>query len=268
MSGTHGDSGAPRTRIMGILNVTPDSFSDGGRFEAVDTAVAQALQMAVAGADIVDIGGESTRPGYEPIDAATERARVLPVIEAVAPRLSIPISVDTRKAEVAAAAIQAGATIVNDIWGLQRDDAIARVAADADADVVAMHNRDEIDATIDIVDDIRRFFDRSIAIARQAGVRDEKLILDPGIGFGKTLEQNLAAVKRLPEIKALGFRVLLGVSRKSSIGRILDKPVDERLIGTVAMNVWAMRDGVDIIRVHDVAEHVDAREIVAAIEGA
>ncbi|MFC3131859.1 dihydropteroate synthase [Microbaculum marinum] len=268
MTKAHGAGAARRTLIMGILNVTPDSFSDGGRFAAVDAAIAQARRMAAEGADILDIGGESTRPGYEPVDTATELARVLPVIEAVAPDLGVPLSIDTRKADVAAAVVAAGARMVNDVWGLQRDERLARVAAEAGVDVVAMHNRDEIDAAIDIVDDMRRFFDRTIAIARAAGIGDDRLVLDPGIGFGKTLAQNLVAVRRLPEIRALGFRVLLGVSRKSSIGRILDRPVGERLIGTVAMNVWAMRDNVDIIRVHDVAEHVDAMKIVDALREA
>ncbi len=265
MNATHGGADGFRTRIMGILNVTPDSFSDGGLFAAANAAIGQALRMAADGADIIDVGGESTRPGYAPVDAATELGRVMPVIEAIVPKLAVPVSIDTRKAEVAAAAVAAGARMVNDIWGLQRDDAMARIAAEADVEVVAMHNRDEIDGSIDIVDDIRRFFERTIDIARAAGIPDARLILDPGIGFGKTLEQNLQAVRRLPEIRALGFPVLLGVSRKSSIGRILDKPVDERLIGTIAMNVWAMRDHVDIVRVHDVAEHIDARRIVEAI---
>jgi dihydropteroate synthase len=267
MHGATQDSRAnnPRTRIMGILNVTPDSFSDGGLFAAAEAAIGQALRMEADGADIVDVGGESTRPGYEPVDAATELCRVMPVLEAIVPRLAVPISIDTRKAEVALAAVAAGARMVNDIWGLQRDDAMARVAAESGVEVVAMHNRDTIDGSIDITDDIRRFFERTIEIARAAGISDDKLILDPGIGFGKTLEQNLQAVRRLSEIRALGFPVLLGVSRKSSIGRILDKPVGERLIGTVAMNVWAMRDDVDIVRVHDVAEHADARKIIEAI---
>lgn len=275
----HGGAGRVRTRIMGILNVTPDSFSDGGQFAAADSAIAQARRMAAEGADIIDVGGESTRPGYQPVDAATELARVLPVLEAIVPGLSssglhIPVSIDTRKADVAAAAVRLGARMVNDIWGLQRDDQIARVAADADVEVVAMHNRDSIEAGIDIIDDMLAFFTRTIAIARAAGIRDDRLILDPGIGFGKTLEQNLIAVKRWPEIRALGFPVLLGVSRKSSIGRILaepdtpdtPRPVGERLTGTVAMNAWALRDHVDIIRVHDVAEHADARRIIEALD--
>lgn len=253
---------------MGILNVTPDSFSDGGRFDRHDLALARAREMVAEGADIIDIGGESTRPGHVPIDAEVERARVLPVIEALAPTLAVPISIDTTKSTVARAAVAAGARMINDVWGLKADPGLADVAAEAGAELIIMHNRAEVDAGIDIVDDMLRFFEESLRIARRAGVPDEGVVLDPGIGFGKTLEQNLHAVKAIPRLKALGFRVLLGVSRKSSIGAILDKPVGERLFGTIAMNLWAVRDRVDIIRVHDIAAHVDALKIFAALEDA
>jgi|FEC22Drversion2_1045045.scaffolds.fasta_scaffold00093_4 dihydropteroate synthase len=267
-SSLRGGNGRSRTRIMGILNVTPDSFSDGGRFNRLDAAVAQARKMAAEGADIIDVGGESTRPGYLPIDADEELARVLPVLEAIVPIVGIPVSIDTRKSAVARVALRAGARMVNDIWGLQRDPTLAELAAEADVETIAMHNRDTVDPAIDIIDDMLRFFEVTIDIARRAGIREDRLILDPGIGFGKTLEQNLRAVKHIGAIRALGFPVLLGVSRKSSIGRITGREVGDRLAGTIAMNAWALRDGVDIIRVHDVAEHVDARAISEALRDA
>lgn len=264
----HGVSGRFRTRIMGILNVTPDSFSDGGRFDRLDAAVAQARRMAAEGADIIDVGGESTRPGYLPVDAEEELRRVLPVLEAIVPTVGIPVSIDTRKAVVARAALRAGARLLNDVWGLQRDPGLADLAAEAEVETIAMHNRDAVDPAIDIVDEMLRYFEVTIDIARRAGIREDRLILDPGIGFGKTLEQNLRAVKYIGAIRALGFPVLLGVSRKSSIGRITGREVGDRLAGTIAMNAWALRDGVDIIRVHDVAEHVDARAISEALRDA
>lgn len=255
----------PPVKIMAILNVTPDSFSDGGRFGSVEAAVARGHGMIAEGADMLDIGGESTRPGHAPVDAATELARVLPVIGALAGDPAVPVSIDTTKAEVAEAGLRAGAGVVNDVWGLQRDPEIARIAAAHGAGLVLMHNRDGVDADIDIMDDMRRFFARSLAIAHAAGVPDAKIVLDPGFGFGKTPAQNLDCVRRLGELRALGYRLLLGVSRKSTIGRITGRPVEERLIGTVALNALAMRDGVDIIRVHDVAAHVDARKVVEAL---
>lgn len=257
-----------RTRIMGILNVTPDSFSDGGRFDSLEAAVAQARRMAAEGADIIDIGGESTRPGYQPVDAAEELARVLPVLEAIIPEIGVPVSIDTRKAEVARVALKAGASLINDVWGLQRDPRLAELAAETCVETIAMHNRGGIDPAIDILDDMLRFFETTIDIARRAGIRDDRLILDPGIGFGKSLEQNLQAVKHVGRIRAMGFPVLVGVSRKSSIGRITGREVGGRLAGTIAMNAWALRDGVDIIRVHDVAAHVDARAITEALRDA
>jgi dihydropteroate synthase len=257
-----------RPRIMGIVNVTPDSFSDGGRFAQRDAAAAQARQMEKAGADIIDIGGESTRPGYTPVDAQTELGRVLPVLDAILPALSVPVSIDTTKPIVAAEALRRGARMLNDQWALRRDPEMAVVAADADVEIVLMHNRETIDPDIDIIEDMLRYFETSLEIARRGGIRDERIILDPGIGFGKTVAQNLTCVTRLGVLRNLGFPVLLGVSRKSSIGHILDRPVGERLIGTVATNAWAMRDGVDIIRVHDVAEHVDLVRMFAALESA
>ncbi|WP_207919269.1 MULTISPECIES: dihydropteroate synthase [Methylobacterium] len=252
---------------MGILNVTPDSFSDGGRFLGEDAATAQADALVAEGAALVDIGGESTRPGHTPVTAEEEQARVLPVIKALASRLPVPISIDTYKASTAEVALQAGARIVNDVWGLQREPDIARVAAAHGAPVIVMHNRETIDASLDIVDDMRLFFERSLAIARRAGIPDADIVLDPGIGFGKSWEQHLEALRRLPEIRALGFPLLVGVSRKSLLGRLHDRetrPVD-RLHGSIAAHVLAGTLGADIVRVHDVAAHIDAMRVVDAV---
>ncbi|MDR3374821.1 MAG: dihydropteroate synthase [Ancalomicrobiaceae bacterium] len=256
-----------RTLVMGILNVTPDSFSDGGLFAPLEAAVAHAEAMAREGADIIDVGGESTRPGHVAVDAADEIERVVPIIAALSPRIGVPISIDTYKAATAAAALRAGAAIVNDVWGLQREPEIARIAAEFGAPVVAMHNRDTIDAGLDIVDDMKRFFAHSIAIARQAGIADRDIILDPGIGFGKSPAQNLEALRRLGELTVLGHPILVGTSRKSFIGRILDKPPSERVNGTIASNVAAIIAGAAIIRVHDVAPHVEAARVTDAILG-
>lgn len=256
-----------RTLVMGILNVTPDSFSDGGRFVGVEAARAQAAALTEAGADILDIGGESTRPGHTPVSAAEEQARVLPVIEAVAPGLSVPISIDTYKASTAEAALKAGATLVNDVWGLQREPDIARVAAEHGAPVIVMHNRETIDGALDIVADMLRFFERSLDIARRAGIPDGDIVLDPGIGFGKSWEQHLDALRRLPELTSLGFPLLVGVSRKSVLGRLHNAataPAD-RLFGSIAAHVAAASLGADIVRVHDVRPHVEACQVVDAI---
>ena len=256
-----------RTLVMGILNVTPDSFSDGGLFAPLEAAVAHAEAMVGEGADIIDVGGESTRPGHIAIDETDEIARVVPVISALSQRIGVPISIDTYKAATAAAALRAGAAIVNDVWGLQREPEIARIAAEFGAPVVAMHNRDTIDADLDIIDDMMRFFTRSIAIARQAGIADRDIILDPGIGFGKSFAQNLTALRRLGELKTLGHPILVGTSRKSFIGRILDKLPAERVNGTIASNVAAIIAGADLIRAHDVAPHVEAARFTDAILG-
>lgn len=256
-----------RTLVMGILNVTPDSFSDGGLFQGEAAARGQADRLVGEGAAILDIGGESTRPGHTPVPAAEEQARVLPVIRALAPGLSVPISIDTYKASTAKAALEAGATIVNDVWGLQREPDIARVAADHGAPVIVMHNRETIDPEIDIVADMLRFFERSLGIARAAGIPEADIVLDPGIGFGKSWEQHLEALRRLPEIRALGFPLLVGVSRKSLLGRLHDRetrPAD-RLHGSLAAHALAATLGADIVRVHDVAAHVDAVRVVDAV---
>lgn len=256
-----------RTLVMGILNVTPDSFSDGGLFQGEAAARAQAETLTGEGAAILDIGGESTRPGHTPVPAAEEQARVLPVIRALAPSLPVPISIDTYKASTAEVALAAGATIVNDVWGLQREPDIARVAAAHGAPVIVMHNRETIDPAIDIVADMLRFFERSLGIARAAGIPDADIVLDPGIGFGKSWEQHLESLRRLPEIRALGFPLLVGVSRKSLLGRLHDRetrPAD-RLHGSLSAHALAATLGADIVRVHDVAAHVDAMRVVDAV---
>ncbi|USG68304.1 dihydropteroate synthase [Brevibacillus ruminantium] len=242
-----------RTLVMGILNVTPDSFSDGGRYTEVEHAVAQARALVEAGADIIDIGGESTRPGSAEVELAEELDRVLPVIRALAEELSVPLSIDTYKSEVADQAIRAGAHIINDVWGAKKDRRMAEVATHHQVPIILMHNREDMAYThffSDMVRDLRE----SVQIAKKAGVRDEMIILDPGIGFAKTLEQNLEAMRRLDDLVALGYPVLLGTSRKSMIGRVLDLPVEERLEGTAATVALGVAKGCQIVRVHDVKE--------------
>ncbi|ACA20046.1 dihydropteroate synthase [Methylobacterium sp. 4-46] len=256
-----------RTLVMGILNVTPDSFSDGGRFQAREAAERQAASLVQEGAAILDIGGESTRPGHVPVSAEEEQARILPVLAAVAPACPVPISIDTYKASTAEVALKAGARIVNDVWGLQREPDIARVAAAHGAPVIVMHNRESPDPSLDIVEEMKRFFDRSLAIAAKAGIPERDIVLDPGIGFGKSWEQHLDAVRRLPELRALGFPLLVGISRKSLLGRIHNTgtaPAD-RLFGSIAAHVVAATLGADIVRAHDVRPHVEACQVVDAL---
>jgi len=252
--------------LMGIVNVTPDSFSDGGLLGSAEAAVAHGLRLVAEGAAIVDIGGESTRPGHETVDAATELARVLPVIAGLKTRSDAPISIDSYKAEVAEVALAAGASIVNDVWGAQRDPRIAAVAARAGAPMVLMHNRDAIDASLDIFDDVRRFLERSIAIATAAGVPRGQIVVDPGIGFGKTPRQNLDLIRDLDRLSVLGCPILLGASRKSTLGRITGRKIPaERLAATLSAHLYGASRGAAILRVHDVAPHVDALKVWAAI---
>lgn len=260
---------------MGIVNVTPDSFSDGGQFAAQDIAIAHGMALAQEGAQILDIGGESTRPGATFVSARDEQARILPVIGGLRARLpSAVISVDTYKAETALAALDAGATIVNDVWGLQcpaadDPDGMARLVAERAAGLVIMHNRLERDETLDIVADIERFFAASLAKADAAGIDRARIALDPGIGFGKTFEQNLIAIRALPRLKrTFGLPILLGVSRKGFLGLITGRPVTERMVASVAVGVQGMLDGADILRVHDVAAHRDAAFVIAALRRA
>lgn len=243
-----------RTYIMGILNLTPDSFSDGGRFNNFDKALYQAEKMVKDGADIIDIGGESTRPGYEKISDEEEIARISPVLEALAKELAVPISVDTYKSGVAKAALELGADMLNDIWGLLADPALADLAAEYKVPIILMHNQDgtQYDS---MMDDILTSLRKSIAIAKNAGVPDDMIILDPGIGFGKDVAQNIATMRHLEDFKTLGYPILLGTSRKSLIGKTLDLPANERIEGTGATVALGIAKGAaDIIRVHDVKE--------------
>ncbi len=255
--------------IMGIVNVTPDSFSDGGLFAEANAAIAQGERLAAEGAAIVDVGGESTRPGHSRLDAGHELARIMPVIGPLAGRIAAPISVDTYKAEVADAALKAGAQIVNDVWACRRDPAIAGVAARAGAPMVLMHNRDTIDASLDMLDEVRRFLEASAALAMAAGVARTQIVIDPGIGFGKTPEQNLTLIRRLDRLVELGFPVLLGASRKSTLGLVTGRKIAaERVAASVAAHLYGALQGAAIIRVHDVPPHVDALKVWSAIGAA
>jgi dihydropteroate synthase len=254
-----------KTYIMGILNVTPDSFSDGGNFTQLQSAVEHAKEMESQGADIIDIGGESTRPGHTPIDAVEEIDRVLPVLQKLVQELDIPVSVDTSKALVANKVLEAGAHMINDIWGLQKDPAMAQVLARYDVPIVIMHNQAGTDYDGDIMEEIIRFLKKSVAIALDAGIRRKNIILDPGIGFGKTADQNIQILSRLSELNNLGYPILLGASRKSMIGKILDLEKDQRLEGTLSTSVIGVMSGVDIIRVHDVKENYRAVKVADAI---
>ncbi len=255
-----------RPLIMGVINVTPDSFSDGGKFTAFDNALAHAERLLSEGADILDIGGESTRPNAAPVDTVEEKSRILPLISALAKRHSALLSVDTMKSEVARAALGEGANILNDVWGFQRDLQMASVAAHANCPVVLMHNRRTIEPNSDIIQDVIDFLRRSIEIAIQSGVLRENIVLDPGFGFGKTPEQNLRLVHSLSALKVFGLPILLGVSRKSTLGLLTQQPVPaERLAASLAAAVIGVQNGADIIRAHDVRAHYDALATLAAI---
>jgi dihydropteroate synthase len=258
-----------RPLLMGILNVTPDSFSDGGQFLDPQLAIAQARRMVAEGADILDVGAESTRPygGAAPVAAEEEWRRLAPVLPAVA-ALGFPISIDTMKAAVAEKALAAGATIVNDVWGLQRDADMARVVAAHAVPIVIMHNRDSADPAIDIMADIAAFFSRSLDIADHAGIVRENIVLDPGIGFGKTPEQSIIAIARLAELKSFGLPLLVGASRKRFIDKISPAPPDQRLGGSIASHLTAVASGAAILRTHDVAETVQAVKVAAALRAA
>jgi dihydropteroate synthase len=258
-----------RPLVMGILNVTPDSFSDGGRFLDPSVAVAHARAMIAHGADIHDVGAESTRPygGNMGVSADDELMRLKPVLPEVI-RLGLPVSIDTIKASTAAWALGEGAAIVNDVWGLQRDPAMAPLVAKHGVPVIVMHNRDRADAAIDIVADVVAFFARSLEIAAQAGIARETIVLDPGIGFGKTPEQSLACLHHLAELKRFGLPLLVGASRKRFIASVSPSEPTERIGGSIATHLIAAQQGAAILRVHDVHETVQALRIAAAIEGA
>jgi dihydropteroate synthase len=258
-----------RPVVMGVLNVTPDSFSDGGRFLDPAAAIEQARRMIAEGADVLDVGAESTRPygGAVAVPIAEEMRRLAPVLAAVV-ALGVPVSIDTMKAEVAAWALTAGAAIVNDVWGLQRDGELARVVAERAVPVIIMHNREAADPSIDIIADISAFFSRSLDIAARAGIARQNIVLDPGIGFGKTPEQSLTAIARLPELRSFGLPLLVGASRKRFIDKVSPAPPDQRLGGSIAAHVLAVAGGAAIIRTHDVAETVQALRVAAAIGSA
>ncbi|MFB5663781.1 dihydropteroate synthase [Alteribacillus sp. HJP-4] len=242
-----------KTYVMGILNATPDSFSDGGRYVQLEEALKHAKEMVRAGADIIDIGGESTRPGAVEVDLKEELRRVVPVIKELAKQVEVPISIDTYKAETAKQAIEAGASIINDVWGAKADPEMAHVAAAFDVPIILMHNRENTeygDLMTDMINDMKE----SIAICHAAGVKNNRIILDPGIGFAKTYEQNLEAMRRLEEFTSLGYPVLLGTSRKSIVAKTLDLPVNDRLEGTGATVSLGIERGCSIVRVHDVLE--------------
>ncbi len=258
-----------RPVVMGVLNVTPDSFSDGGRFFDPEPAIGHARRLVAEGADILDIGAESTRPygGAVVVSADEELRRLEPILPTVL-GLGIPVSIDTMKAKVAAWALDAGAAIANDVWGLQRDPDMGRVVAERGVPVIIMHNREAADPAIDIMADIVAFFSRSLAIADRAGIARDKIVLDPGIGFGKTPEQSIVALSRLAELKTLGFPILVGASRKRFIDSVSPAPPDRRIGGSIASHLIAVASGAAIVRVHDVAETVQALKVAAAIERA
>lgn len=254
-----------KTYIMGILNVTPDSFSDGGSYTSIEKALNHAKEMIDSGADIIDLGGESTRPGHKIVDAEEELRRVLPVVKELKKQLNVKVSVDTYKAIVAKETLKLGADMINDVWGLRKDPNMASVIAKHDAHVCIMHNQDGTDYDKDIMESIKEFLIESIKIAKSAGIDDRKIVLDPGIGFGKTLEQNIEVMARLDELKDLGYPILLGTSRKSMIGKILDLEPKDRVEGTIATTVLGIKSGVDIVRVHDVLENIRAIKVADAI---
>ena len=257
----------PYPAVMGVLNVTPDSFSDGGKFLTAEPALAQARRMVAEGADIIDVGAESTRPyhGARPVSAEEELARLRGVLSAIV-SLGVPVSIDSMKSSVAAFALDAGAVIVNDVWGLQGDSGMATLVASRNVPVIVMHNRDSADPTIDIMSDISAFFARSLDIATKAGIARGNIVLDPGIGFGKTAEQSMTALARLDELKSFGLPLLVGASRKRFIASVVPSEPQQRLGGSIAAHLIAARRGARIIRTHDVAETVQALRLAAAIE--
>lgn len=254
------------TIVMGILNVTPDSFSDGGQFDAIDAAILHAKQMVNDGAKIIDIGGESTRPGHDPVSAEQEIARVIPVIAALSKELDVMISIDTYKAEVAEQAILAGAHMINDVWGAKKEPAIVQVAAKYQVPIILMHNRENTEYN-DFWNDVRSDLEESVQLAKDAGVAEEHIWLDPGIGFGKTTEQNIWMMQHLSDLTEMGYPVLLGTSKKSMIGNVLDLPVSERLEGTAATVSYGVMNGCHIMRVHDVKGIVRTVKMIDVLTG-
>jgi dihydropteroate synthase len=255
--------------VMGILNVTPDSFSDGGKFVSAESALAHAAAMEAAGADIIDMGAESTRPGFSPVIEEEEWARLEPVLGALLARTALPVSIDTSKAEIARKATALGAALINDVTGLRGDPRMSQVAAETGAALVVMHHRVTIDPSLDIFEDMTGFFAQSLELAAKAGISREKIILDPGIGFGKSLEQNLAALGATQRLKKqFGLPVLIGVSRKRFLGALTGLDAQHRLAATLAANLFSLARGAEIFRVHDVAEHVAAFKVWTALDHA
>ncbi|WP_260288352.1 dihydropteroate synthase [Peribacillus aracenensis] len=255
-----------RTLIMGILNVTPDSFSDGGKYNRIDAALKHAERMVNDGADLLDVGGESTRPNYERISDEEEIERVAPIIEAISRNIEVPISVDTYKSRVAEAAVKAGAHILNDIWGGKADSLMSKVAAEYKVPIILMHNRDNMSYGHFVRDVLQDLFE-SIMLVKDAGVKDENIILDPGIGFAKDLNLNLEMMRNLDKLVSLGYPVLLATSRKSMIGHVLDLPPDERMEGTAATICHGIQQGCQMVRVHDVKEMARTAKMMDALLG-
>lgn len=255
-----------KTIIMGILNATPDSFSDGGSFNRIDEAVKRAIEMVEEGADIIDIGGESTRPGARFIPAEEEIERVVPVIKAISKAVDVPISIDTYKADVAREALAAGAHIINDVWGAKADANMKQVAAETKAPIILMHNREDRNYQSFFRDVMNDLYE-SITLVKDAGVSDEQIILDPGIGFAKNVKLNLEMMRHLHKLVAIGYPVLLGTSRKSMIGAVLDLPVHERMEGTGATVCYGIQQGCQIVRVHDVKEISRMAKMMDAMMG-
>jgi dihydropteroate synthase len=257
----------PYPAVMGVLNITPDSFSDGGKFLTAEHALAHARRLVAEGADIIDVGAESTRPygGARPVSAEEELDRLRGVLSTIV-SLAVPVSIDSMKSSVTAFALEVGAVIVNDVWGLQRDSGMANLVASRNVPVVIMHNRDSVDPAIDIMSDISAYFVRSLDIATKAGISLGNIVLDPGIGFGKTAEQSMTALARLDELKSFGLPLLVGASRKRFIASVVPSEPQQRLGGSIAAHLIAARRGARIIRTHDVAETVQALRLAAAIE--
>jgi dihydropteroate synthase len=254
-----------RPIVMGILNLTPDSFSDGGRYVSIEAALSHAMQMASEGADIIDVGGESTRPGAAAVDEAEELARVEFILAELGAKLDVPLSIDTYKSKIAERAVELGAILINDVWGLQKDPAMADTVAAAEAAVVITHNRTESDAAIDIVADIKRFFARSLAIAENAGIPRSRIIVDPGVAFAKTSRQNVEVFRRLGELAEFGCPILLGVSRKAFLGSLSEGQSEAQLVGTIAASLAGYDAGAALFRVHDVAEQAVALKVFHTI---
>jgi dihydropteroate synthase len=257
-----------RPIVMGILNLTPDSFSDGGQYVTMEAALSHARQMAAEGCDIIDVGGESTRPDASAITEDEELARIESILTELTVKLEVPFSIDTYKSKIAARAVELGCILINDVWGLQKDPAMAATVAATEAAVVIMHNRTEKDAAIDILADIRSFFTRSLALAENAGIPRSRIIVDPGIAFGKTARQNVEILRRLGELVEFGRPILVGTSRKAFLGSLSERQIEAQLIGTIATTLAAYAAGAELFRVHDVREQVAALKVFHTIRSA